>query len=53
MRHNNGMCVSLLLNSRMDPATAGGDNVFVYAMQDVLLDLIKNTGYPWQNIDQF
>ena len=53
MRHNNGMCVALLLNSRMDPSRAGGDNPFVFAMQDVLLDLVKNSSYNWQDIDQF
>lgn len=53
MRHNNGMCVALILNSRADPAAAGGDNPFVYAMQDLMLDLVKNSAYSWQNIDQF
>jgi CubicO group peptidase (beta-lactamase class C family) len=51
MRHNNGMCVSLLLNSRVDPST--NENPFVYAMQDLMLDLVKNTSYSWQDIDQF
>lgn len=51
MRHNNGMCVALLLNSRADPS--GNENPFVYAMQDVMLDLVKNNTYAWQDIDQF
>ena len=51
MRHNNGMCVALLLNSRADPSI--GDNPFVYAMQDIMLDLVKNSSYKWQDIDQF
>jgi D-alanyl-D-alanine carboxypeptidase len=51
MRHANGMCVSLLLNSRMDPSA--NDNPFIYAMQDVLLDIVKNSSYNWQAIDQF
>lgn len=51
MRHNNGMCVALLLNSRVDPVA--GENPFVFAMQDVLLDLVKNSSYSWQTIDQF
>lgn len=51
MRHDNGMCVALLLNSRVDPAT--GENPFVFGMQDLLLDVVKNTTYGWQNIDQF
>lgn len=51
MRHNNGMCVALLLNSRVDPST--NENPFVYAMQDLMLDLVKNTSYSWQGIDQF
>jgi D-alanyl-D-alanine carboxypeptidase len=51
MRHANGMCVALLLNSRVDPST--NENPFVYAMQDVLLDLVKNSSYQWQAIDQF
>lgn len=50
MRHDNGMCVSLLFNSRpaLDP-----NNVFTYAMQDLCLDIVNNTIYHWQNIDQF
>jgi D-alanyl-D-alanine carboxypeptidase len=51
MRHANGMCVALLLNSRMDPSA--NDNPFIYAMQDVLLDIVKNSSYNWQAIDQF
>jgi CubicO group peptidase (beta-lactamase class C family) len=51
MRHNNGMCVALLLNSRVDPTT--GENPFVYGMQDLMLDLVKNSSYSWQDIDQF
>ncbi len=51
MRHNNGMCVALLLNSRVDPVV--GENPFVYAMQDVMLDLVKNNSYKWQDIDQY
>jgi D-alanyl-D-alanine carboxypeptidase len=51
MRHNNGMCVSLLLNSRADPST--NENPFVYGMQDLMLDIVKNSAYNWQNIDQF
>ncbi|HOZ69256.1 MAG TPA: serine hydrolase domain-containing protein [Chitinophagaceae bacterium] len=50
-RHNNGMCVALLLNSRVDPVA--GENPFVFAMQDLMLDLVKNSSYTWQNIDQF
>jgi D-alanyl-D-alanine carboxypeptidase len=53
MRNANGVCVALLLNSRMDPTTAGGDNPFVFAMQDLCLDITKNGSYAWQNIDQF
>ncbi len=51
MRHNNGMCVALLLNSRVDPSS--NENPFVYAMQDLILDFVKNSSYNWQNIDQF
>jgi D-alanyl-D-alanine carboxypeptidase len=51
MRNANGMCVVLLLNSRVDPTT--NENPFVYAMQDLVLDITKNTSYTWQNIDQF
>ncbi|MDN3678143.1 serine hydrolase domain-containing protein [Flavobacterium paronense] len=51
MRHNNGMCVALLLNSRADPSA--NENPFVYAMQDLVLDFVKNSSYNWQNIDQF
>jgi D-alanyl-D-alanine carboxypeptidase len=53
MRNANGVCVVLLLNSRMDPTTAGGDTPFVYAMQDLVLDITKNASYSWQDIDQF
>jgi CubicO group peptidase (beta-lactamase class C family) len=50
MRHDNGMCVALLLNSKpaLDP-----DNVFTYAMQDLCLDIVKSASYHWQDIDQF
>lgn len=51
MRHDNGMCVALLLNSRVDPLT--GETEFAQAMQNVMLDIVKNTVYPWQDIDQF
>jgi D-alanyl-D-alanine carboxypeptidase len=51
MRHDNGLCVALLLNSRVDPAV--GENPFVFGMQDLMLDLVKNTSYNWQDIDQF
>lgn len=50
MRHDNGMCVALLLNSRPE---SDPNNVFTYAMQDLVLDIIKNTNYNWQDIDQF
>jgi len=51
MRHDNGMCAAILLNSRVDPTK--GETEFVQAMQSVLLDLVKNTSYSWQEIDQF
>lgn len=51
MRNANGMCVALLLNSRVDPTT--NETPFVYAMQDMILDFTKNSSYSWQNIDQF
>lgn len=51
MRNANGMCAVLLLNSRVDPTT--NETPFVYAMQDLVLDITKNTSYTWQNIDQF
>jgi len=51
MRHNNGMCVALLLNSRVNPSA--NENPFVFDMQDLMLDLVKNANYNWQNIDQF
>jgi CubicO group peptidase (beta-lactamase class C family) len=50
MRDDNGMCVALLLNSRPD---TDPNNVFTQAFQAVALDIVKNTGYPWQNLDQF
>jgi D-alanyl-D-alanine carboxypeptidase len=51
MRNANGMCAVLLLNSRVDPST--NENPFVFAMQDLVLDITKNTSYAWQAIDQF
>ena len=51
MRRNNGMSAVLLLNSRVDPVA--GENAFVTGMQDVLLDVVKNPSYQWQDIDQF
>lgn len=51
MRHNNGMTVVLLLNSRVDPT--GNETPFIYAMQDLMLDLAKNSSYAWQDINQF
>jgi len=50
MRHDNGMCVALLLNSRPD---ADPSNTFAFAMQAVALDVVTNTNYSWQDIDQF
>jgi D-alanyl-D-alanine carboxypeptidase len=51
MRNANGVCAVLLLNSRVDPAT--NENPFVFAMQDLVLDITKNASYSWQAIDQF
>ena len=51
MRHTNGKCVALILNTRVDPST--NENPFVYAMQDLMLDILKNSSYSWQDIDQF
>lgn len=51
MRRDNGMCVALLLNSRVDPSA--NELPFVYGMQDLMLDLVKNSSYQWQDIDQF
>ncbi len=48
----NGMAVVLILNSRVD-FNASNYNAFVYEKQDILLDMIKNSSYQWQNIDQF
>jgi D-alanyl-D-alanine carboxypeptidase len=50
MRHNNGTSVALLFNSRVNPSN---ETAFVQGMQSLLLDLVKNTTYPWQDIDQF
>jgi hypothetical protein len=51
MRHDNGMCVALIFNSRVDPST--GNSPFVLEMQDLMLDIVKNSSYSWQDIDQF
>ena len=51
MRNANGVCVTLLLNSRVDPS--GNENPFVFAMQDLVLDITKNSSYQWQDINQF
>jgi D-alanyl-D-alanine carboxypeptidase len=50
MRHDNGMCVAILLNSRPD---TDPDNTFTYAFQDVALDVVTNTTYSWPDVDQF
>jgi CubicO group peptidase (beta-lactamase class C family) len=50
MRHNNGMSIALLLNTRADPA--GNQNPFVQGMQTLMLNIVKGA-YPWQDIDQF
>ncbi len=50
MRHANGMCVALILNSRANPSN---ETPFVQGMQNTLLDLVKNNSYNWQDIDQF
>lgn len=50
MRDDNGMCVAILLNSRPD---SDPGNVFEFAFQAVALDVVKNTAYSWQDIDQF
>jgi len=50
MRHNNGTTVALLLNARANPS---GEAAFVQSMQSLLLDLVKTSTYPWQDIDQF
>lgn len=51
MRHDNGTNAVLLLNSRVDPTT--DENPFIYAMQDLVLDVVTNSAYKWQDIDQF
>jgi hypothetical protein len=50
MRHDNGMCVAILLNSRPDSDPV---NTFAYAFQAVALDIVTNASYSWQDIDQF
>ncbi|MCG2616551.1 beta-lactamase family protein [Terrimonas sp. NA20] len=50
MRHNNGMAIALIFNSRANPSA---ETAFVQGMQNLMLDLIKNTDYSWQDIDQF
>lgn len=50
MRHHNGMSIALIFNSRVNPAT---ETAFVQGMQSLMLDLVKNTSYTWQDIDQF
>jgi CubicO group peptidase (beta-lactamase class C family) len=55
MRANNGLCVVTLFNSCVDytAANAAAYSAFGQAHQSLLLDLIENTAYPWQDIDQF
>ncbi|MCX6246738.1 MAG: serine hydrolase [Bacteroidetes bacterium] len=50
MRHDNGMCVAILLNSRPD---VDPGNAFAYAFQALELDIVTNASYSWQDIDQF
>lgn len=52
MRHDNGMCAALLFNSRVDPS-GSNETPFVQGMQNLILDLVKNSSHPWQSIDQF
>lgn len=55
MRANNGLCVVTLFNSCVDysASNAAAYTAFGQAHQALLLDLIENTSYNWQNIDQF
>jgi D-alanyl-D-alanine carboxypeptidase len=48
----NGMSVVLIMNARVDFNTANS-NTFIYEQQDIMLDMIKNSSYKWQDIDQF
>lgn len=48
--NGNGLSVAILFNSRIIPEK---EETFVYAMQDVLLDLVRNNTTSWQDIDQF
>jgi D-alanyl-D-alanine carboxypeptidase len=48
----NGMVVALIFNTRL-PSEASNNNDFIYAKQDLLLDLIYNKDYYWQNINLF
>lgn len=55
MRANNGLCVVTLFNSCVDysASNAAAYSAFGQAHQALLLDLIENSSYPWQDIDQF
>ena len=55
MRANNGLCVVTLFNSCVDyaPSNAAAYTAFGQAHQALLLDLIENSNYAWQDIDQF
>ena len=51
MRHGNGKCVAIILNTRADPSA--NDAPFLNALQALMLDVVKNSTYSWQDIDQF
>jgi CubicO group peptidase (beta-lactamase class C family) len=55
MRANNGLCVVTLFNSCVDysASNAAAYTAFGQAHQALLLDLVENTTYAWQDIDQF
>ena len=53
MRHKNGMAVVLLLNSTKDYFKSEEFDPFVFAMQDVMVDIVSKNTRPYKDIDQF
>lgn len=53
MRHKNGMSVVLLLNSTKDYFKSAEFDPFVFAMQDMMVDIVNKPNRPYKDIDQF
>ena len=48
MRSTNGKCIALLLNTRQDSNPS-----FVIDMQNLMVNILNDSGISWQDLDQF